>query len=100
MASRRHRDDLQAGVLGGGEPGRALEFAERALALDGLNEGLWRLALEAEGALGCGKTSTNGLSGCARNSTSGWAWSQIAKRVRFTGSSSHRLRRVKGACRR
>jgi hypothetical protein len=32
MASRRHRDDLQAGVLGGGEHGRALEFAERALA--------------------------------------------------------------------
>jgi DNA-binding SARP family transcriptional activator len=38
--------------LGGGEPGRALELAERGLALDGLNEGLWRLALEAEGALG------------------------------------------------
>ncbi|MDP9226063.1 MAG: hypothetical protein M3P18_19940 [Actinomycetota bacterium] len=37
---------------GGGEPGRALELAERALALDGLNESLWRLALEAEGALG------------------------------------------------
>jgi len=38
--------------LAGGEPRRALELAERALALDGLNEGLWRLALEAESALG------------------------------------------------
>jgi len=38
--------------LGSGEPRRALELAERALALDGLNEGLWRLALEAESALG------------------------------------------------
>jgi DNA-binding SARP family transcriptional activator len=34
------------------EPRRGLELAERALALDGLNEGLWRLALEAERALG------------------------------------------------
>jgi DNA-binding SARP family transcriptional activator len=32
--------------------GRALELAERALAVDGLNEGLWRRALEAEGVLG------------------------------------------------
>src|SRR5206468_1672266 len=39
-------------LIGGGEPGRALELAERALALDGLNEALWRLALEAESALG------------------------------------------------
>jgi DNA-binding SARP family transcriptional activator len=39
-------------LLGRGEPGRALELAERALTLDGLNEGLWRLALEAESALG------------------------------------------------
>jgi DNA-binding SARP family transcriptional activator len=38
--------------LGRGEPRRALELAERALALDGLNEDLWRLALEAESALG------------------------------------------------
>src|SRR5207244_161709 len=38
--------------LGSGEPRRALELAERALALDGLNECLWRLALEAESALG------------------------------------------------
>jgi DNA-binding SARP family transcriptional activator len=38
--------------LGNGEPRRALELAERALALDGLHEGLWRLALEAESALG------------------------------------------------
>jgi two-component SAPR family response regulator len=38
--------------LGSGEPRRSLELAERALALDGLNEGLWRLALEAESALG------------------------------------------------
>jgi DNA-binding SARP family transcriptional activator len=38
--------------LGRGEPRRALELAERALALDGLNESLWRLALEAESALG------------------------------------------------
>jgi DNA-binding SARP family transcriptional activator len=39
-------------LLGPGEPRRALELAERGLALDGLNEGLWRLALEAESALG------------------------------------------------
>lgn len=38
--------------LASGEPRRALELAERALALDGLNEGLWQLALEAESALG------------------------------------------------
>ncbi len=38
--------------LGSGEPRRALELAERALTFDGLNEGLWRLALEAESALG------------------------------------------------
>jgi DNA-binding SARP family transcriptional activator len=38
--------------LAGGEPGRALELAERALALDGLNEGLWRLALQAESTMG------------------------------------------------
>jgi len=38
--------------LGRGEPRGALELAERGLALDGLNEGLWRLALEAESALG------------------------------------------------
>ena len=38
--------------LEGGEPCEALELAERALAVDGLNEGLWRLALEAESALG------------------------------------------------
>jgi DNA-binding SARP family transcriptional activator len=38
--------------LGRGEPRRALELAERALVLDGLNEGLWRLAFEAESALG------------------------------------------------
>ncbi|MBA3736388.1 MAG: hypothetical protein H0W90_14530 [Actinobacteria bacterium] len=39
-------------LLARGEPRRALELAERALTLDGLNEGLWRLALEAESALG------------------------------------------------
>jgi two-component SAPR family response regulator len=39
-------------LLGRGEPRRALELAERALALDSLNEALWRLALEAESALG------------------------------------------------
>lgn len=38
--------------LHSGEPRRALELAERALALDGLDEALWRLALEAESALG------------------------------------------------
>jgi two-component SAPR family response regulator len=38
--------------LARGEPGRALELAERALALDGLNESLWQLALEAESTLG------------------------------------------------
>lgn len=35
-----------------GEPRRALELAERGLAIDGLNEALCRLALEAESALG------------------------------------------------
>jgi DNA-binding SARP family transcriptional activator len=39
-------------LLRRGEPRRALELAEHALALDRLNEGLWRLALEAENALG------------------------------------------------
>jgi DNA-binding SARP family transcriptional activator len=39
-------------LLARGEPRRALELAERALALDRLNESLWRLALEAESALG------------------------------------------------
>ena len=34
------------------EPRAALDAAERGLAIDGLNEGLWRLALEAESALG------------------------------------------------
>jgi DNA-binding SARP family transcriptional activator len=38
--------------LNDGEPRQALELAERALALDALNEALWRLALEAESALG------------------------------------------------
>jgi DNA-binding SARP family transcriptional activator len=38
--------------LDAGEPRRALELAERAIELDGLAEGLWRLALEAENALG------------------------------------------------
>jgi DNA-binding SARP family transcriptional activator len=35
-----------------GEARAALETAERGLAVDGLNESLWRLALEAESALG------------------------------------------------
>jgi DNA-binding SARP family transcriptional activator len=39
-------------LLARGEPRRALELAERALALDHLKESLWRLALEAESALG------------------------------------------------
>jgi len=38
--------------LSSGEARTALDAAERALAVDGLNEGLWRLALEAESALG------------------------------------------------
>jgi two-component SAPR family response regulator len=38
--------------LDGGEPRAALEAAERALAVDRLNESTWRLALEAESALG------------------------------------------------
>jgi DNA-binding SARP family transcriptional activator len=45
-------DQVGRNRLAGGEPGRALELAERALALDGLNEGLWRLALQAESAMG------------------------------------------------
>jgi DNA-binding SARP family transcriptional activator len=36
----------------GGDAREALEAAERGLALDALDEDLWRLALEAEGALG------------------------------------------------
>src|SRR5581483_8962247 len=35
-----------------GEHAAALDAAERGIALDTLNEDLWRLALEAEGALG------------------------------------------------
>lgn len=38
--------------LEAGEARDALEVAERGLAVDVLNEGLWRLALEAEGELG------------------------------------------------
>jgi DNA-binding SARP family transcriptional activator len=38
--------------LAGGGARDALEVAERGLAVDGLNEALWRLALEAEGELG------------------------------------------------
>jgi DNA-binding SARP family transcriptional activator len=38
--------------LDAGEATGALDAAERGIALDLLNEGLWRLALEAEGALG------------------------------------------------
>jgi DNA-binding SARP family transcriptional activator len=38
--------------LGAGDPRAALDAAERALAIDALNEGLWCLALEAESALG------------------------------------------------
>jgi DNA-binding SARP family transcriptional activator len=40
------------GRLAAGEPRAALGAAERGLEFDRLNEGLWRLALEAEGALG------------------------------------------------
>jgi two-component SAPR family response regulator len=38
--------------LEGGEPRAALDAAERGLEVDGLNESLWRLAMEAESALG------------------------------------------------
>jgi DNA-binding SARP family transcriptional activator len=38
--------------LAGGDPAGALAAAERGIDLDALNEELWRLALEAEGALG------------------------------------------------
>jgi DNA-binding SARP family transcriptional activator len=38
--------------LNAGEARDALELAERGLAVDVLNEALWRLAFEAEGALG------------------------------------------------
>jgi two-component SAPR family response regulator len=40
------------GRLAAGEPRAALDAAEGGLAIDSLNEELWRLALEAEGALG------------------------------------------------
>jgi hypothetical protein len=40
------------GRLAAGKARGALDVAERGLAIDGLNEGLWRLALEAESALG------------------------------------------------
>lgn len=40
------------GQLAAGNANDALVAAERGLAVDELNEGLWRLALEAEGALG------------------------------------------------
>lgn len=40
------------GQLAAGNANDALAAAERGLAADELNEGLWRLALEAEGALG------------------------------------------------
>jgi DNA-binding SARP family transcriptional activator len=37
---------------GSGAGTATLDAAERGLAIDALNEGLWRLALEAESALG------------------------------------------------
>lgn len=40
------------GRLDAGEARAALDAAERGLGIDGLNEGLWRLALEAESVLG------------------------------------------------
>jgi two-component SAPR family response regulator len=45
-------EQVGRGRLAAGEPRAALEAAERGLAIDVLNEGLWRLALEAESALG------------------------------------------------
>jgi DNA-binding SARP family transcriptional activator len=35
-----------------GDPRRVLELAERGLAIDKLNEALWRLAMEADSAAG------------------------------------------------
>ena len=46
------------GRLDGGDARDALEAAERVLAVDALNENLWRLALEAEGKLGRGGSWT------------------------------------------
>jgi len=45
-------EQVGRGRLAVGEPRAALDAAERGLAIDVLNEGLWRLALEAESALG------------------------------------------------
>jgi Bacterial transcriptional activator domain len=45
-------EQVGRGRLAAGEPNAALEAGERGLAIDVLNEGLWRLALEAENALG------------------------------------------------
>jgi DNA-binding SARP family transcriptional activator len=45
-------EQVARGRLAAGEPRAALDAAERGLAIDMLNEGLWRLALEAESALG------------------------------------------------
>jgi DNA-binding SARP family transcriptional activator len=45
-------EQVGRGRLAAGEPRAALEASERGLAIDVLNEGLWRLALEAESALG------------------------------------------------
>jgi DNA-binding SARP family transcriptional activator len=47
LLQRASRDRLAAG-----EARAALDAAERGLEVDALNEGLWRLALEAESALG------------------------------------------------
>lgn len=47
LIERVSRSRLEAGEARG-----ALELAERGLTVDVLNEGLWRLALEAEGELG------------------------------------------------
>lgn len=45
-------EQVGRGRLAADEPRSALDAAERGLAVDVLNEGLWRLALEAESALG------------------------------------------------
>ncbi len=45
-------DQVARHRLEGGEPRAALDAAERGLEVDALNESLWRLAMEAESALG------------------------------------------------
>ena len=66
----------------------ALDAAERGLAVDGLSEALWRLALEAEGAPGLREAIAERYEvHFGSHSTIGMASNRSARRARSTGAS-------------